>query len=225
MSIGTELRFVAFGDSITEAIIGDVPQIMCWPVLLGKAITALFPEVSITVFNEGVGGQTSREGLQRFEKDVCEKAPTIVTIMFSNDITDDPARSVPLHEYIDNLTRMAELCHGINAQPVLMTQTPVIDIWHAMKDSKKYTPTGGLDLALDVYRVAVHDLAITHGIPMVDLYEEMRKAIRLRCAASQIMPDGVHLTEEGNRTVAAAMLPVMAGVVHASYKQPNAHIL
>lgn len=84
MSRKHQIRVVAFGDSITEAT-HQAPEAR-WPAILNQTIQPHFSDCVITIINAGVGGNTTREGLQRIEKDVTSHEPHLVLAEFGNDI-------------------------------------------------------------------------------------------------------------------------------------------
>lgn len=87
-----QIKIVAFGDSITEAVIGLGPE-QKWTVLLEKKLNRHSRDIYWTVVNSGVGGNTSREGLARIEKDVFAHKPDIVLVEFGgNDTVADKKR-------------------------------------------------------------------------------------------------------------------------------------
>ena len=98
------LTIVAFGDSITQA--KEVAPEKRWPELLRAALQARMPGRGFAVVNAGVGGNTSREGLARIERDVLAHRPDWVLVEFGgNDATHDPARHVPPDEFAANMAR------------------------------------------------------------------------------------------------------------------------
>ena len=60
------MKIVAFGDSITQGYGVDPEQ--CWLKYLGKKLGNTFD-----LINAGVGGNSAREAMARYEKDVLSK--------------------------------------------------------------------------------------------------------------------------------------------------------
>src|SRR4051794_31980867 len=67
-------RIVCLGDSITQG--GEAPGGYVW--LLRRYLTALYP--NIEVINAGISGHKSTDMLERFQRDVLDKKPNLVTI-------------------------------------------------------------------------------------------------------------------------------------------------
>lgn len=206
MTILPDIRIVAFGDSITQALSGEIPEQNRWPFMLGKILPLAVPCHQFHVINSGIGGNTSREGLARFEADVAAHAPDIVLVEFGgNDATDDPDRHVPLDEYEQNVIEIHARSRALGAEAYFLTFPPVIERWHSWykKEVSTFTQAGGQDEFIELYRQRTRVVAARLGAPLIDIDAALRQVIREKGAASQILPDGVHLTAGGNRTVLA----------------------
>lgn len=198
-----KITIVAFGDSITQGV--AIEHECLWTTILERLLAAKYPELDITVINSGVGGNTSREGLARIEKDVLSHKPDIVLAEFGNDCTDEPHREVLPYEYVQNFSVMKKRLDEIVARLVVMSFTPIVDEWHAwlpkIKTFAKYIAAGGLDKYQEEYRNALRNFAAANNVQLI----ETDKAIRvemMKKPESVIKPDGVHLTEYGNEIFA-----------------------
>ena len=208
----TTLTIVAFGDSITEA--GHQKPDDRWPELVRLALQKHFTGIGIKVVNSGVGGNTSREGLARFDRDVLPHHPQFVLFEFGNDQTSEPARHVPVAEFRQNLelilTRVAEECGAI---AIPMTFPPIIDSCTPHSQTPFYVQQGGPDKSQNLYREATRQLALARTCPLVDIDSTLRQDIEQQGTGSCILPDGVHLTAHGNELVAAAVLNVLLPLI------------
>jgi len=209
MNSRPKLTVVAFGDSITEATHQE-PEGR-WPEILKRALQERFATIDLTMVNSGVGGNTTREGLRRFEKDVLAYTPQFVLVEFGNDATPEPERHVTIDEFIRNLELIREgiaKCHqGIT---ILLTFPPVIDQWHAYRDHEFYRKNGGQDACQELYRAATRNFALEHGMPLADIDLALRKEMAIRGPGDCILPDGVHLTQKGNQCVAETVMMTLA---------------
>ncbi len=196
------LMIVAFGDSITQA--KEVAPEKRWPELLHAALQAQTPEREARVLNAGVGGNTSREGLARIERDVLSHRPDWVLVEFGgNDATHEPARHVPPDEFAANLARIErQVMEKTMARMMLIVFPPVVDAWHAHRALEFHTSRGGLDAHVDRYRCLTREYAGARGLPLADIDAALRRLMQRDGAAQYIRPDGVHLTEAGNAVVA-----------------------
>jgi lysophospholipase L1-like esterase len=227
----TNVTIVAFGDSITEA--GHQKPDDRWPEIVRRTLQKHFTGIDIKVVNSGVGGNTSREGLTRFDRDVLTHHPQFVLFEFGNDQTSEPARHVPVAEFRQNLdlimTRIAVECGAV---AIPMTFPPIIDSWTPHSHTPFYVQQGGPDKSQNLYREATRQLAIDHACSLVDIDSTLRKDIEQQGPGSCILPDGVHLTAHGNKLVATAVLIVLLPAIekyltatHSNRQQPAARIM
>lgn len=217
------LTIVALGDSITQA--GEVPPPQRWTALLEACLASALPGRSLRVINAGVGGNTSREALARVERDVIPHRPDILLIeLGGNDATLDLARAVPLEEFFANLA--AIVAHARSASPtcavIILTFSPVVDRCHTWGTNPNFGPAGGLDRYVERYRKSARAFATLFGHALADIDIALRADLD-----RHILPDGVHLTAEGNRVLADAILPVAlaplaTGALLASPAAPGA---
>jgi len=99
---------ICFGDSITKgegAIEGND-----YPSLLSK-------KLNMRVINAGVNGDTTREALNRIDRDVLEYDPRLVIIEFSGN---DFLQGISKKETFDNLDKMVVMIQQKQAMVVLV---------------------------------------------------------------------------------------------------------
>ena len=77
LAAGLPLTIVAVGSSSTSGAGASSPA-MNYPSRLAVELQTLFPRASINVVNRGVGGETAREMLARFDDQVIAEKPDIV---------------------------------------------------------------------------------------------------------------------------------------------------
>lgn len=198
----SKITIVAFGDSITQGVAiehGDL-----WTTVLQRRLAVKHPELDVNVLNSGIGGNTSREGLMRFEKDVLAHKPDIVLAEFGNDCTDEPHREVSPEEYVRNFSIFKSRLDEIGARLVVMTFPPIIDQWHSKRDVAKFIAAGGPDKSQEPYRRALFKFAADNDVQLIDTEKALRREVE-KNPATAIKPDGVHLTEYGNRIFADAV--------------------
>jgi acyl-CoA thioesterase-1 len=76
-------RIVTLGDSITEA--GGQPGGYVW--WMARYLRAVYPSQNIEVVNAGISGHKSTDMQARFQRDVLDKKPDLVTISVGvNDV-------------------------------------------------------------------------------------------------------------------------------------------
>lgn len=189
-------RVVCFGDSITK---GGYPE------ELGRLLGA-----GIEVVNAGVGGNTSTAGLKRLQRDVIERKPGLVVVLFgTNDSRlDAPKVHVPPERFVRQLTEIIERCEAIGARVVLCTIPPIApEPYFTRHPREPFDAAGGLPTVLENYRSAVRRLAAARGLALVDL------GGRLAEHPGWLSADGVHPAPEGKKSIARLVADVVAPLV------------
>ncbi|MBV9865385.1 MAG: SGNH/GDSL hydrolase family protein [Abitibacteriaceae bacterium] len=198
-------RIVTMGASITQ--FGSSPGGYVW--LLGHYLNALYPQAHIQIINAGVSGNTSADMLARFQKDVLEQHPDLVTIKLGyNDLTlrfqDHPQGDGPqgasAEDYGKNAEAMVKLAQAAHIRILLMTPTIYEDSPKSIRNQK-----------LQAYVRVMQDLAANYHLPLAD-----QNAALLQAWLSQpsdqpqrLTTDGVHLTPTGNQVLARTTLLAM----------------
>ena len=180
-----KLNIVAFGDSITEGKTGVTPEDN-WLLKLGRKIGPQYK-----LFNAGVGGNSAREAMRRYEKDVLACNPDIILLEFggNNHSPIRRDRRVPDKEF-KLLLEKFKAGLPANCKVVMITFPPIIDEQHVYY---KHVPGGKVDIELQSQRQIVRDFAKKNGYPLLDLYKliyPQRYKLVLR--------DGVHLSPAGH---------------------------
>lgn len=136
--------------------------------------------------NAGVSGETLGQMWQRFPDDVLERDPEGVVIMGG---TNDVFAGVPLEESIAALRRMIEAAESAGIR-VWVVAPPPLD--------------AAADLRLAELVEAERDLADELGVPFLDPTPALADGDG--GWREGLSYDGVHPTEEGARTLAAAVV-------------------
>ncbi|MCP5550307.1 MAG: exo-alpha-sialidase, partial [Akkermansiaceae bacterium] len=167
-----------FGDSTTAFRPGAVEKV--YSVRLQELLLRMGS--SLNVYNAGKGGNTTRDALARFERDVLSQQPRVVVIQFGiNDAAVDvwktpPAADsrVPIAEYEKNLRTLVGMARERKAKVILMTTNPLR--WTGrLKDlygKPPYDPGAedGFDApVLAKYNEVIRRLAKELGIGFVDV--------------------------------------------------------
>ncbi len=214
--LSEEVRIVAFGDSITQAV--EQPEAKRWLTLVDQELKARFPYQTIKCINSGIGGETSREGLHRIHDDVVRHRPNTVIVGFgANDATQDPIRHVSREEFRQNLeTIFRTVRDTLGAKVIIMSIVPIIDDWHDWMRSPYFEEYGGLDAYIERYRRVIREFCVDHGLALASVDSALRDEAQNRGPASVTLPDGVHLTEQGNRVVADHMFRLLLTAMEQS---------
>ncbi len=201
---------VAFGDSLT-AITG-------W-------VSMLAGELGTDVINSGVGGDKTTEAVARLKKDVLDKEPDIVLIMFGmNDQAMQIASNTPLvglRAYERNYRKIIEAVLNIGAEPVLMTCNNVCT-------SAGYYTKGqyGLDYGtgnIQKYFQISRTLAAEYGINLIDINAKIAEE-GIKDTAICAPGDGIHLSNEGQKCFTRWISDYLYNDFFVSIKEPEESI-
>jgi len=208
------ITIVGFGDSITQATAGMPDENKRWLNILKEKLSATFKEYRFTVINSGIGGNSAREAMARFEKDVVAKDPDLVILEFGGNNGDlaRPARMVSLEEFKTLLDKYKKGL-PVKTKTIIVTFPPVLDDLHAYGKNpafKEYfQKAGGIDKTVDPYRAITREFAKANNFPVYDLHREMLSLGRLNGRMTYTMNDGVHLTEQGNLILAEGVFEIL----------------
>lgn len=224
-------RIVCFGDSVTQAVPYCAPEDTFVAVLERRLNFRVQPDVAVTCYNAGVGGENTAEGLARMDSDVLAREPHLVTVEFGlNDIRYEPEKSLSEEQFAANLLTMHERLTAAGGQVIFMTPNPIVNVFHNYsKNTDFYQRWGGCNELCAIYAEVVREVARELSAPLCDIYAAfVRKAVeaeffgetlswsdlsvlsRFICAG-----DGVHPTAAGQELIACELytLIVMQGLV------------
>jgi len=199
-------RIVCLGDSITQG--GEGPGGYVW--LVRHYLAALYPEQPIEVVNAGISGHKSTDMLARYQKDVLDKKPDLVTIsvgvndvwhgFYDNHPEGDGPRGIPLPEYKQHVEDMITQAEKQGAKVVVLSTT-VIHEDDTNKENAK----------IKTYNAALRDLAKKHHATFVDYQKpfwSLITAYQKETGGHELLltVDGVHMNATGNRVMAHTLL-------------------
>ena len=194
---------VAFGDSITRGY--GVADSSGWVSLLQRRFS------SVTVVNAGGNGNTSREGLARFENDVAPWLPATVIVIFGgNDPVNEEARKVGLEEFRENLLEIVRRIGAVGGQCLLGTFPSIVSVLHSTATDPYFILRGGLDAEVENYRVVVREIAEKERLPLWDLDRQVRGWMAQYGNEAIIAADGIHWTELTNEMAADAVGTILS---------------
>ena len=214
-------RIVCLGDSITQG--GEGPGGYVW--LLRHYLNALYgphssgtatstqnsPEIvqTIEVVNAGISGHKSTDMLARFQRDVLDKRPDLVTIsvgvndvwhgFYDNHPDGDGPRGIPLVEYRQHVEDMIVQAEKSGAKVVVLSTTVIHE-----DDNKE-------NAKLKTYNAALRELAKKHHAAFVDYQKPfwaLIDAYQKQAGGHELLltVDGVHMNAIGNRVMAHTLL-------------------
>ena len=204
---------VMLGDSTTAVRPGAIDRVYASRVEQ-SLVESGFP---VRVINAGVGGNSTTDGLDRFDRDVLAHHPDLVVIQFGiNDSAVDVWRNPPatsprvsIETFGANLRRLIERSRQAGARVVLMTTNPIR--WtpklKELYGKLPYNPDrpDGFDLPLlSRYNAAARRVANEAGVPLVDVHAEF-----MRGDVDGLLLDGMHPGDAGHAIVAGLLAPVI----------------
>ena len=180
---GEPLTVVCLGDSTTALRSG----VVVYATNLANELP--LAGINSTVYNKGIGGNRTDQGLARLQNDVLNYAPNLVIIQFGiNDswldsgvasvtggvVTGDPSRLrynntdgrgyvLSASYYLDNLTSIVQRTKAIPANPRIIIMTP-----------NQLSPTGQpawRNEVLGVYAEQVRQIAASESVDLLDVWQ------------------------------------------------------
>ena len=224
---GAALTIVTLGDSTTAVDDWSGRDVAVYPDLLPEVLAAC--GVRARVVNAGIGGTTTRDALERLDRDVRVFSPDLVVIQFGiNDswIDVDEGRREPRltrEEYRENLRSLARALAREDARVVLMTPNPMrwADPFYidAFEKAPGLLDTGserGLNALLDLYAEDAREVARGEAVPLVDVhraFEEYGGVPGQAVADLLLEGDGIHPSAAGQRLVCRLLAAEIAALV------------
>jgi GDSL-like Lipase/Acylhydrolase family len=181
-------RVMFLGDSITEQY--------QYSSEIERYLATRFPAWKLSFMNAGIGGDTATGGANRFQHQVLDEKPTVVTINYGGF---DEKRHKP---YVENTIKMVKLAKEAGVRVVLISPNAVD--WRKNKDRLVYLETQ------KQFYAPLKEIAVFHGFPFVDQYAFTRRTLE-RLVADKAdgvdpFPDSVHTDSDGGLLMAYAIL-------------------
>lgn len=206
---------VMLGDSTTARRPGVVKE-----PYAGRVQRALEAAGSnLAVANQGIGGNTTRDGRVRFERDVLSLHPRLVVLQFGiNDAAVDvwqnpPATTprVPPAEFAANLRELVRLLRARGIKVILMTTNRIYwsQVYLDLYGRAPYDvtdPEGFNRHLLDHYNHLIREVAAAEQVPLVDINAAYAAHPN---PAELLLPDLLHPADAGHELVAKLLLPVI----------------
>lgn len=160
--------------------------------IIDSLLAAVYPEISVRVVNAGISGNTSRELLNRFERDVMDQKPDWVSVCIGiNDVWRqfDAAQvtelSVFIDEYEDNMEKMIKRARPCVKGMFILTPFYIENLREDKMRSK-----------MDEYGAVCKRLAEKYDCVLVDIQKLFEDYCKVRHSAS-LAWDRVHPNQRG----------------------------
>ena len=216
----TTIRIVAFGDSITMD--KRVEEGERWLSVLGRMLSEEYPNIEFYMVNAGEGGNSDREKMARYERDVLAYAPDILILQFggNNSGYNAPERFVSTQESKEYLQRIKDT---IPERTTIVALTFPHVLWRKhqfyIAEPERFIAffkaEGGHEAAKNRYREVLKAFAAENNYPVVDLYGAMKELDDVECLQ---VSDGVHLNAAGDRFLAGLVFETLDRVLARDHK-------
>lgn len=190
MQLGAGDTIVALGDSITAGggYLRDIDAVLA----------QRYPDLNIPkVVNKGIGGQKAEDLVKRFDQDVIQLKPAVVTISIGiNDVwhrLKAPHDEKVLAAYKKNVAKMVDQAQTAGIKVILLTPT-VIGEDPKLEGNQR----------LMAYVKAEKAIAAEKHCQLVDLHGMFLTALKRKPA--KLTRDGVHMSPPGDAIMAIGVL-------------------
>ena len=206
LASGQETRIVAFGDSITGVYYHSGSR-RAWPEMLRIALRRLHPEATVAVFNAGISGHTTDQGLERIRRDVLAREPHLVVVKFGmNDLAygdvDAGTDTARRRRFAANLDAIVEQCRGAGAEVILCTPNSVYPEAAPQRPPARLGEFAGIAI----------ERGKALGVPVVDVHgrwERIRREDPSRWRL--LMSETIHPSMAGHKCIAQWVAHAVCG--------------
>lgn len=197
-------RFMAFGDSLTEGKVSLAPLVLLdagpqsYPARLRGLLNARYTSQTITLVNEGWGGERADESFPRFRGALSQHRPEVVLLMHGvNDLISSSAGRV--QSAADGVEELVKEGRTAGAAVFVATLPPFGN-----------GPKASCHECVDAYNSRIRSLAVAKGATLVDVHGAWGGRTELMGA------DGIHPTEAGYEVIATAFFDAIRRTLETS---------
>lgn len=186
---------------VGTSVVVDRHENRGWTALLANRIRLAYPERRIRYHNAGIGGNSSRQMLARFEMDILAHRPHWLLLsagvvevrrVYQPDHAPD---CVPVDEYVVNLRAMATQALRSNIQVILLEPTP--HLRPVTEGPPEVTREDVNDLTCQ-YAKAMQEIAQNLTVGFVPLFETFLEMEHRLAGKASLYADEVHLGALGD---------------------------
>jgi lysophospholipase L1-like esterase len=193
-------RIIFFGDSLTALAGKEAPPehvAKGYVRIVRETLQKAHPDKNLEIDWVATGGHTVPDLLNRVDKDVIAKKPTIVVIQIGcND-----ARRIPHEKFKASLEQLIDRLQAAGIQVVQCTLTSV---------GEKHDGSNKDDVNLDAFAKTQREVATAKNVPINDLRRAFLEYWKKNNAANEpkgvLTYDGNHFNQKGHDFVAEQML-------------------
>jgi lysophospholipase L1-like esterase len=209
------ITVVYMGDSITEG--QYVHHSVRWTTVVTASLRKRFESSCSDLhffFNRGVSGETTRQGLERFPRDVQNARPDVVTLQFGlNDCncwdTDNGLPRVSELAYRANLIEMIERASRFGTRHIIFSTN------HPTLRHKILACGESLETRRKRYNDIVREVASTTKTTLCDIENAFNHFSETELQDMLLSePDVLHLSARGHRYYAQTILPFLESAMN-----------
>ena len=204
-----------FGSSIMEGRIGVQDPNDRWYNVFQRLLSRAHPDTCFPIINSAVGGESTREIMHRFDRDILSYGPDFCLFMVGGNNHDclNPQRILAEGE-IQRLLENFVSRLPAKTKPVGVVLNPVVDEWHFATRHPAYKDYlesfhGSLDASLNPERAVARAFYRQHGWPHLDLYALMSDDPKKYVLSE----DGIHMNLAGHALFAQEMFHLVDGLL------------
>jgi lysophospholipase L1-like esterase len=184
-------RVLFQGDSITDGNRGrsaDPNHILGhgYVFVIAARHGAAYPEAAVEFMNRGVSGNTVLDLEKRWQKDVLDLKPDLLSVMIG---VNDNSKNVPFEQYEETYDKLLAQAREANPQLKIVLCEPFLK------------PTGNIDEGIEKRRAIVGKLASKYGAALVR-FQPVFDAATKKAPANYWVWDRVHPTYRGHQLMA-----------------------
>ena len=187
-----------------------------WSILLAAGLVVTIAAAEpVRVLNKGVGGNTTKDGLARYERDVVRSAPDHLVLFFGVNDACNSGKLVSLDDFLTTLGQLVD--QSPTRSIVLVTPPPVIEAYLDERHPK-HPQAGHIAEQLDTYVEAIHQFAKDRVLPLADFRQRVLDQegpldgpdSLIRNEQNGGGRDGVHPNAAGYRALAEVVADALA---------------
>lgn len=179
---GGKVTVVCWGDSVTVGGSDAGPPGSRYSDLFEKRLKEMYPKASITLINAGIGGTSTLGRLPKFQEEVLDHHPDLVTLEFVNDMGLPVERMQPLYDEILSRTRAS------GAALLIMTPHFVMPAWMNLPHGRGGETRAGVQF--------LRAFAQKNGLPLADAAARWEQLERLGIPYEIYLRNGINHPDE-----------------------------
>lgn len=193
LEAGDSVTIAYFGGSITWGATATDPLTTSWRALVTRGLEDLFPKARIRAVDAAIGGQPSKLGVFRVDRDVIPHRPDLCFVEFAVNDWGAPDSA----ETIEGIVRK------------LLCSRPDMAIVPVLIGS-------GNSYAMSPSQPRQIEVAHHYGLPFIDVATPVKERIASGLDVKAILTDGCHPSDAGYRLYADLVLEQFAALATAA---------